>query len=78
MTDLAFSPDGRSLASADDSGLVRVWDAQTGKPRVELSSENGPAVAFSPDGKALATAGAFGGMSPRVRLWDVATGEERP
>jgi WD40 repeat protein len=69
---LAFSSDGRLLASADYWGVVRVWDAQTGKMRLELPKGSGTNVVFSPDGKLLAT----GGDNTSVRLWDAATGEE--
>ena len=68
---LAFSSDGRLLASADYWGVVRVWDAQTGKMRLELPKGAGTNVVFSPTGKLLAT----GGDDTSVRLWDAATGE---
>ncbi len=37
---LAFSPDGGSLAAADESGTVCVWDAATGSPRIKFSSDD--------------------------------------
>jgi WD40 repeat protein len=66
---LAFSPNGRHLASASNDGTVRVWDVRTGKevggppPRIEASVIG---VAFSPDGQRLATASLDGA----VRVWD--------
>ena len=59
---MAFSPDGKLLATADADGTVRLWNPASGQAPLASYTGNGAVngVAFSPDGKLLATADADG------------------
>jgi RNA polymerase sigma factor (sigma-70 family) len=80
---LAFSPDGRLVASGGADPFLRIWDVRQGKEIQQIKGFAGvvAVLRFSPDGKALAC-----GLSPRrnaaagestLRLWDVSSGKER-
>jgi WD40 repeat protein/class 3 adenylate cyclase len=67
---VAFSPDGKTLASGSGDGMVALWDIAARREVGTLPGNPGDRVAFSPDGKTLATTD---GSDNAVGLWDVAT-----
>jgi WD40 repeat protein len=69
LRDIAFSPDGKVLASVSYRGLLELWDPLTGALlyTVDLSPKVLDTVAFSPDGRFLAT----GSSDGTVRLWGI-------
>ncbi|GAA3626681.1 hypothetical protein GCM10022419_135160 [Nonomuraea rosea] len=78
-TSLAFNPDGRILATAQDDAVVRLWDVATRRPLGTLTDPEGDTstVAFSPDGRLLAGTSRHPDREHGwVRLWDVASREQ--
>lgn len=71
---VAFSKDGKRLASAGGDGAVMVWDPTNGKHLLTCYGHAGAVghVAFSPDGKRIAS----GGDDRTVKVWDAANGTE--
>jgi WD40 repeat protein len=70
---LAFSPDGRLVASVDQAGLFGIWEASTGKPLLPLSPdtpERAMQFRFSTDGALLSAVGKDG----TVRVWELRGG----
>ncbi|MCL6535440.1 MAG: hypothetical protein K6U77_05155 [Armatimonadetes bacterium] len=67
---IAFTPDGRLLASAGDDGAIRLYRTVDGSPAGVLTAHTGKVfgIAFSPNGKLLASAG----EDATIRLWRTA------
>jgi hypothetical protein len=69
VSQIAFSPDGRLLASAGWAETIHLWDSWTGKEVGRFTGHRGTirSLSFAPDGKALAS----GGLDSTVLIWDV-------
>ena len=79
VTALAMSPDGRTLASGDKVGMVRLWDLRTGSPVFVLKGHtlSISRLVFSAEGSLLVSSADSDGHSPcEVILWETATGRE--
>ena len=65
---IAWSPDGRFLASPDYSGIVRIWNVASGECTVELKGHKNEVytVVWSPDGQQLAS----GSWDKTIRIWN--------
>ena len=85
---VAFSSDGKLLASGSSDKTIKLWDAESGRELHTLTGHTGEvtSVAFSPDGRVLASGGGIldwrkvqGSDHPAdktIKLWDVSTGRE--
>jgi WD40 repeat protein len=70
---VAFSPDGKLLATAGFDNGVKLWEGSSGKEVRTLTGHTGPVycVAFHPNGTILAS----GSLDKTIRLWNIADGK---
>jgi WD40 repeat protein len=87
---LAFSPDGKKIASSTAAGPVRLWEVATGKallPALKGHTGTISGLAISPDGRFIASCSATENPKPansdtrisngELKLWDIVTGKAR-
>ncbi|HSH76496.1 MAG TPA: hypothetical protein VLA09_12480, partial [Longimicrobiales bacterium] len=70
--EVAFSPDGRSLATGDQNGLIKVWDVASGRTRTAFREGGIPHLAFTPDSRELIVSHLRG-----VKIYDARLGALR-
>ena len=72
-TALAFSPDGKQLASADIDGIIKIWEVASDSQILQLSGHTNQVIdlKYSPDGTQIASAS----LDRTVRIWDADSGQ---
>ena len=75
---VAFSPDGRILASGSWDGTIEFWDVATGQPQATFKAHTNRVykVAFTMDGSTLVSGGGIQTARGEVKLWDMTTSEK--
>ena len=69
VSHVAFSPDGRTLASREDEGNIHLWEYKTGKRLRTIQAHTGGQLAWSADGRVI------GASVDGYKFWHAETGE---
>lgn len=74
VTGIAYSPDGKQIATASYAGPGKIWDSNSGVLLLTLTGHTGAisSIAYSPDGKRVATASS----DKTIRIWDAVNGSK--
>ena len=77
-TDVAYSPTGKQIATAEVSGKVKLWDASSGSQLFVLDGHTSEvrSIAFNHDGTRLVTGGGVFFQPGELKVWDVTDGRE--
>jgi WD40 repeat protein len=78
---LSFTPDGKTLASADSRGTLKLWEVASGRERSTIRNANSTfflqSMAVTADGDTLLATMMGQGGGPVLKLWQIATGKEQ-
>ena len=74
VVSFSFSPDGKTLATGSWDDTIRLWEVETGKPKLKLGGDIGGVlqVCLSPDGQTIASVDG----KKAIRLWDTVSGKQ--